>query len=52
MSGLDESKLQVEKAGWGWGSQFADFDNDGWLDIYALDGFYTAPKEVAIAVDL
>ena len=30
--------------GWFWGSGFADFDNDGWLDIYAADGWvYNQP---------
>ena len=43
--------LMVEKAGWSWGGQFLDFDNDGHLDIYALSGYYTAPKDVAIPVD-
>jgi ASPIC and UnbV/FG-GAP-like repeat len=25
--------------GWFWGSVFADFDNDGWQDIYSADGW-------------
>ncbi|HSL23737.1 MAG TPA: CRTAC1 family protein [Vicinamibacterales bacterium] len=25
--------------GWFWGSSFADFDNDGWLDIYSANGW-------------
>ena len=25
--------------GWFWGSSFADFDNDGWMDIYSADGW-------------
>jgi hypothetical protein len=27
--------------GWGWGCKFADFNNDGLLDIIALNGFVT-----------
>jgi len=26
---------------WGWGSCFADFNNDGWLDLYHENGFTT-----------
>ena len=31
---------------WGWGSCFADFDNDGWLDLFHTNGF-----QVPAAVD-
>ncbi len=51
VSGLTPPYLMVEEGGWGWGSQFLDVDNDGYLDIYALSGYYTAPKEVAIPID-
>jgi enediyne biosynthesis protein E4 len=27
--------------GWGWGCKFADFNNDGLLDIFAVNGFVT-----------
>lgn len=52
VSGLDPPALQVEKAGWSWSGQFADIDNDGYLDIHVLSGFYTAPKKFALPVDL
>lgn len=51
VSGLEPPALMVEKAGWSWGGQFLDVNNDGWLDIYVLNGHYTAPKEVEIPFD-
>jgi len=51
VSGLTHPALLVESAGWGWGGQFVDIDNDGYLDIHALSGYYTAPKEVALPGD-
>ncbi len=51
VSGLTDAELKVEAAGWSWGGQFVDVDNDAYLDVYALSGHYTAPDEVAIPVD-
>ena len=42
----------LAKAGWAYGAQFIDMDNDGWLDIYSASGFYTAPEEIANNRDL
>jgi hypothetical protein len=42
----------VERAGWGWGGQFVDVDNDGHLDIHALNGYYTAPELPGLRPDL
>ncbi|MEL6371032.1 MAG: CRTAC1 family protein [Pseudomonadota bacterium] len=33
------SESGVEPGGWGWGSCFADFNADGWLDIYQTNGW-------------
>ncbi len=44
--------MQVEIAGWSWGGQFADLDNDGFLDLYALSGYYTAPPEIESVADI
>ena len=33
-------------AGWAWGTHFLDADNDGFLDLFTLAGFHTAPREV------
>ena len=52
VSGPAENDLHVAKSGWSWGGQFLDFNNDGFRDIYATSGNYTAPADVAIDVDL
>ena len=41
----------VEAADFGWGGAFADFNNDGRLDIYAPAGYVTIPEEVATIGD-
>ncbi|MEM9055896.1 MAG: CRTAC1 family protein, partial [Pseudomonadota bacterium] len=30
----------VRIGGWGWAACFADFDNDGWLDLFHVNGWY------------
>lgn len=52
VSGMEKPNLLVEQGGWAWGAQFADFNNDGWLDIYNPSGYYTAPKDKRRDVDL
>jgi hypothetical protein len=36
-------KTGTHDGGWGWGAKFADFDNDGRLDILEANGFVTGP---------
>jgi hypothetical protein len=31
--------------GWGWAGKFLDFDNDGWLDLYVVNGWVSAGEE-------
>jgi hypothetical protein len=31
-------------AGWAWGSEFYDFDNDGDLDIHSVNGFISQSR--------
>lgn len=52
VSGNTPPAIPVARAGWSWGGQFADFDNDTFPDLYVSSGFYTAPKEVDVKVDL
>lgn len=33
----------ISVGGWSWGSKFVDFNNDGYADIYAPNGFLTGP---------
>ncbi len=40
------------KAGWSWGGQFSDFNNDGREDLYVCSGFFTAPDKYASTKDL
>jgi len=39
---------------WGWAGKFADFDNDGWEDLFVVDGLRSAGKEnyIPILLDL
>ncbi len=52
--GMQKGKLRFEDVtktsgvadgGWGWGSCAADFNNDGWLDIFHANGFYIDLRE-------
>lgn len=52
VSKKDESEATVAKAGWSWGGQFTDANNDGWLDLHVAAGFYSAPNDIAEDVDL
>ncbi len=52
LSGADGKPIPVHLAGWSWGGQFCDFDNDGGLDLYVSSGFYTPPPGHDIGVDL
>jgi hypothetical protein len=35
---------------WGWGAKFGDFDNNGWQDLFAVNGLRSASEENYIPV--
>ena len=51
-SGFSRPQLTVAKAGWSWGGQFFDANNDGFQDLYVPNGYYTVPEEFETNVDL
>ncbi|HWN95696.1 MAG TPA: CRTAC1 family protein [Methylomirabilota bacterium] len=52
VAGMEPPALTVMNAGWSWGGCFADFDNDSFLDLYVLSGYFTAPQELSSDMDL
>jgi hypothetical protein len=52
VAGHEAGQQHVDHVGWSYGGQFADFDNDGHLDLYVPSGYYSPPKVVASEVDL
>jgi ASPIC and UnbV/FG-GAP-like repeat len=45
------AKNNANPIGWFWGASFADFDNDGWQDIYAADGWVYNDRDTEIELD-
>jgi len=35
---------------WGWGAKFGDFDNDGWQDLFVVNGLRSAGKDNYIPI--
>lgn len=35
----------VELGGWSFGAQFGDLNNDGWLDLYLVNGYVSADRD-------
>ena len=44
-------KAGANPLGWFWGSVFADFDNDGWQDVYSANGWVYSDKGTEIELD-
>jgi hypothetical protein len=45
------AKSNAAPPGWFWGASFADFDNDGWQDIYEADGWVFGDKGTEIELE-
>jgi hypothetical protein len=44
-------KAGANPVGWFWGSVFADFDNDGWLDLYSANGWVYGQRGTEIELE-
>jgi hypothetical protein len=44
-------ETRANPPGWFWGASFADFDRDGWLDIYAANGWVYNDPGTEIELD-
>jgi hypothetical protein len=44
-------KTNTNPPGWFWGASFADFDNDGWQDLYVANGWVYNDKDTEIELD-
>jgi hypothetical protein len=52
--GTFESMTESARAnphGWFWGASFSDFDNDGWLDVYAANGWVYGDRGTEMELD-
>jgi hypothetical protein len=52
VAGMEPPAMTVMNAGWSWGGCFVDFDNDRFLDLYVLSGYFTAPEELSSGLDV
>ena len=52
IAGPETGQLPVHQVGWSYGGQFADFNNDGFSDLYVPSGYFTAPELGETNVDL
>lgn len=41
----------INNAGWSYGAQFGDLNNDGYMDLYVANGFISAKKETSYWYD-
>jgi len=52
VAGTEPPAMMVMNAGWSWGGCFVDFDNDRFVDLYVLSGYFSAPQELSSDMDV
>ena len=45
------AEANANPPGWFWGASFADFDNDGWLDLYLANGWVYNDRDTEIELE-
>ncbi len=45
------AKTNTNPPGWFWGASFADFDNDGWQDLYIANGWVYNDRDTEIELE-
>jgi hypothetical protein len=45
------AEANANPPGWFWGASFADFDNDGWQDLYAANGWVYNDRDTELELD-
>lgn len=45
------TSLGIDLGGWSWGAQFGDFDNDGHVDLYVLNGYVSGDDRASYWFD-
>ncbi|HSR68356.1 MAG TPA: CRTAC1 family protein [Acidobacteriota bacterium] len=43
-------ETETYDSGWGWAGKFLDYDHDGWLDLYVVNGWVSAGEESYVPV--
>jgi hypothetical protein len=49
---LDKDVAIAKDCGWAWGSQFGDFDDDGYQDLFVVNGFISADRTESYWYDM
>ena len=45
ISSMYHAEVGICDTAWGWGVKFVDYDNDGWLDLYVMNGWVSGGEQ-------